>query len=78
MWHFKTVMGIFWIVRAEESEKFFLGIDEESLGTYKSYQDALDGINTHMTGYLAWDTETQMHVPASIESWMLGEPAAWA
>ena len=78
MWHFRTLAGIFWIVRAEDSEKFFFGVDEEPLGAYNSYQYVLDSINSHTTGYLAWDTRTQMRVPACIEGWMLGEPDAWA
>lgn len=78
MWHFKTVVGVFWIVGAEDSTRFFLGIDEESLGAYDSYLSALNSVNEHTTGYLPWDTLIQMHVPAVVEEWLLGEPKAWA
>lgn len=78
MWHFRTLSGIFWIVQSDECQKFLLGVDEESLGQYESYQSALDSINAHATGHLAWDARTHMRVPASIEKWAVGEPAAWA
>ncbi len=78
MWYFKTLLGTFWIVPAEgPSQKYFLGLDDDALGAYLSYKDALNVINTHTTGHFHWDTHPKMLVPKEIEQWSQGEPLWW-
>ncbi len=78
MWHFKTLCGTFWIVPdVSQEDKFFLGVDEDPLGYYSSYEAALGDINGHKTGYISWDMQPKMLVPSCIEAWMQGEPEVW-
>ncbi len=79
MWHFKTLCGIFWLVPEETQEgtRFFLGVDEEPLGSYISHEAALMDINHHTTGYLDWDTHAKTQVPTQLELWNCGEPHIW-
>lgn len=78
MWYHKTRLGTLWIVESEEDHQYYLGMDEESLGTYKKIEDAMRDIREHETGFLKWDLDSKTQAPDQLEQWQEGEPENWS
>ena len=55
MWHHKTRLGTFWIVESDETHRYTMGMDDETLGTYQRLEDAIHDIKDQETGNLKWD-----------------------
>lgn len=78
MWHIKTKLGTFWIVQGEDqTQKYYLGHDDEDLGEYESIEKALDDVCNQETGYLKWDELQKVSAPHDIEEWQEGAPEGW-
>lgn len=77
MWYHKTKLGTFWIIESEENHQYYLGMDEDSLGTYKQLEDAIHDIKDQATGNLKWDMARNPTVPEDIQEWIEGEPEDW-
>ncbi len=78
MWHLKTKLGTFWIVKDESKDQsFFLGCEDEDLGQYKTIDSVLDDIHKRETGYLEWDEQSTLKVPKALSEWEQGAPEYW-
>lgn len=77
MWHHKTRLGTFWIVESEENHQYYLGMDDDTLGTYQRLEDAISGIKKQETGNLKWDQARSPAIPEDIHEWDEGEPDEW-
>ncbi len=78
MWHLKTKLGTFWIVKNEaKDQSFFLGCEDENLGQYESADSAVNDIHKRETGYLEWDEQSSLNVPTVLSEWAQGEPEYW-
>lgn len=78
MWHVKTKLGTFWIVESDEqAQKYYLGCEDEDLGSYDSVLNAVQDVCNHETGRLEWDEQISVKVPENIEDWDEGPPEGW-
>ncbi len=75
MWHFNTQVGTIWII--DETDRFYLGINNDALGTYECPEEAVLDVNNHTTGYPDWDARDKMRVPQELSGWISGEPGSW-
>ena len=78
MWHVKTKLGTFWIVESDaDAQKYYLGCEEEDLGSYDSIKKAVEDVCNHETGNLSWDEQITVKAPEAIEQWEEGPPDGW-
>jgi len=77
MWYHKTKLGTFWIVESEQDHRYYLGMDQDSIGTYQRLEDAISDIKEHETGCLKWDESRGAYVPEDVQEWVEGEPENW-
>lgn len=77
MWYHKTKIGTFWIVESEEDHRYYMGLDEESLGAYQRIEDAIQDIREQKTGSLKWDVSKEASIPEDLLEWDEGEPSNW-
>ena len=75
-YHVKTRAGTFWIMPQPGSPgRFWLGVDDEALGSYASAIQAADDMFLHVTGHIDWDMldETE-YDPTDLSEWEKGPP----
>lgn len=78
MWHHKTKLCTLWIIeQQEDTQKYFLGCDDMTLGVYDSLDKVLHDVSNQETGYLKWDEHPKAQAPVDISQWVNGEPAHW-
>ena len=77
MWYHKTKVGTFWIVESDEDHKYYVGLDEDSLGAYEQIEKAIEDIKNQQTGCLKWDVTRGITVPEDLLEWDEGEPGNW-
>jgi hypothetical protein len=77
MWYHKTKIGTFWIVESEDDHKYYMGLDEDSLGHYNKVEEAIHDIKERHTGSLKWDVAKDITVPEDLLEWDEGEPGNW-
>lgn len=78
MWHLNTLMGTFWVVENEESQRYYLGFGDEELGVYQDVESIAKDVHNQTTGHFKWDCQSKVTVPDSFSDWAAGEPAIWA
>lgn len=78
MWYHKTKLGTFWIVESEKDHRYYLGMDEDSLGIYDRLDQAIHDIKAQETGCLKWDQARNSDIPEDIREWVEGEPDDWS
>ncbi len=78
MWHLKTKLGEFWVVPLSESNnRYLLGVNDEELAFYTDIEEAAQAVRNQSTGFLQWDSQTEVRAPAQIKEWVEGEPQSW-
>jgi hypothetical protein len=79
MWYLKTKLGTFWLVETDSDikDRYFLGINDQELGSYNNADIAVKDVYEQTTGYLKWDCQAKIKVPESISQWNQGEPENW-
>lgn len=78
MWHLKTKLGVFWIIRTSDGlKRYRLGINEDPLSTYNDPEQAARDVHDQATGFLPWDIQSRIFAPEHIQEWHQGEPEDW-
>ena len=79
MWHLKTKFGTFWIIEANNDlqDGYFLGINDQELGSYNNLDIAVKDVYEQSTGHLQWDSQAKVKVPENISQWVEGSPEHW-
>lgn len=78
MWHLKTQVGTFWILKKEANDpQYLLGCEDEDLGEYQSLEGVLKDLKNQETGYLKWDEQLNIKAPDEIDRWEQGVPEHW-
>lgn len=77
MWHLRTKQGTFWVIEAEDTNKYVLGVDDDELGVYEDADAAAKEVHDQTTGHLAWDCESHVTAPDHVANWSMGEPNSW-
>jgi hypothetical protein len=67
-WIFKSEIGLFWI-RRQSDGACELGLENFSLGSYASPQQAAEHVNGRMTGHTAWDLARDLPLPRGLDEW---------
>ena len=80
MWHLKTKLGTFWVVEANNDlkDRYFLGVNDQELGSYNDLDLAAKDVHEQATGYLQWDSQAKVKAPDNISQWVQGVPDNWA
>ena len=74
MWyHYHSKVGTFWI-GPDGERRFWLGIDEEKLGSYHSARAAADDVYTQSSGHAEWDSLPTVMEPCDLTEWVRGRP----
>ncbi|MEK6702217.1 MAG: hypothetical protein AABZ53_08135 [Planctomycetota bacterium] len=68
---FKTAKGSFWIAPQPGSEgRFFLGFEDDALGSFATPNDAASDVASHMTGLGCWDAKPSLASdPTDLGDW---------
>ena len=76
LYHYKTRVGTFWIApQPNVPGRFWLGVDDEALGSYHSAEAAADDVYSQSTGYYEWDAiEEPVTSPCDLSDWIKGPP----
>lgn len=77
MFYYESSIGTFWIKPQPGSPgRWWLGFDDEALGSYASPNLAAGDVYTHTTGLTEWDRldGKLRNVPDDIREWEQGEP----
>ena len=77
MYYYESPIGVFWIkFHAGVPGRWWLGFDDETLGSYATANMAAGDVYSHVTGHCEWDSlDCQiMDVPESIIEWKRGDP----
>jgi hypothetical protein len=70
---FRSAVGVFWIRPQPGHEgRYWLGIDDERLGSYHSPRSAADEVYMRHTGWHAWDRLRDADAPRDIGEWERG------
>ena len=77
MWHLRTKQGTFWVVEEPDTQKFFLGVNNDELGIYEDADSAAKDVHGQATGFLQWDCQSRVRAPEDLTSWIEGEPSDW-
>lgn len=78
MWHLKTRLGVFWVVPLQDTgNRYVLGINDEELALYTDLEQAAKDVHDQATGFLKWDSESEIKAPLHIAEWIEGEPKDW-
>lgn len=76
MYYYKSKIGILWIKpHPGHAGRWWLGYDDEALGSYASANSAAGDVYTHTTGLWEWDKldGKLFDVPDDIREWEEGE-----
>lgn len=76
LYHVKTRAGTFWIMPQPGSPgRYWLGVDDDALGSYASPMQAADDVYMHATGHHDWDKlDTKVNAPTDLSEWHKGPP----
>jgi len=67
---FRSPVGLFWIrPQPNSGGRFWLGIDDERLGSYHSLRAAADDVYSQATGFYRWDSLRRPDVPIDLTEW---------
>lgn len=77
IFYYQSPIGIFWIKPQPGCRgRWWLGFDDEALGSYATPALAAGDVYSHVTGHMEWDMLDGkiMDVPESILEWQKGNP----
>ena len=70
---YRSPVGVFWIrPQPNSGGRFWLGIDDERLGSYHSPRAAADDVYCQATGWSEWDLLRRPNAPTDITEWERG------
>jgi hypothetical protein len=72
--YFKTSAGTIWIRPQPKTDRYWLGIDDQRLGTYYSPSAAADDVYTRHTGWQPLDALPRSELPRDLSRWTRGTP----
>jgi hypothetical protein len=68
-YRFRSPVGTLWIKPQRNSDRFWLGINDERVGSYHSPEAAADDVYTQHTGWRPWDSASGLQKPRDLTEW---------
>jgi hypothetical protein len=71
-YHYRTSVGTVWIKPQPGTDRYWLGIEAERLGSYQSPGSAADDVYTGSSGWPPLDRLPRAEKPRDISEWETG------